>query len=121
MAAERRLSAELLHEHEPAAVGGPCGPGVVALVEGFEGSWPGAVKLSELLVVALEGFLSVRGDFDEASEDVDRLELVDDKAAGRDLDRPFPRALQQVEDLVASGRRLKRVWGLSRNVRWLPT
>jgi len=33
-----------------------------------------------------------------------RLELVGDEAAGGDLDRPFPRALQQVEDRLASGR-----------------
>jgi hypothetical protein len=63
MAAERRLSAELLHEHEPAAVGGPCGAGVVAFVEGLEGEWPGAVELRELLVVALEGFLPVGATF----------------------------------------------------------
>jgi hypothetical protein len=60
MAAERRLSAELLHEHEPAAVGGA---GVVAFVEGLEGEWPGAVELRELLVVTLEGFLPVGATF----------------------------------------------------------
>ena len=114
MALERALltrfeAAKLFDEAEPAAVGGPCGPGVVALVEGFEGSWPGAVELRELLVVALEGLLSVRGDFDEASEDVDRLELVGDGAAGGDLDRPFPRALQRVRTSWPPAGRLKRV------------
>jgi hypothetical protein len=45
-------------------------------------------------------------------EDVDRLELVGDRVAGRDLDRPFPGALQQVEDLLASGREAEERLGL---------
>ena len=83
--------------------GGSRRTGVVALVEGLDGSRAGAVELDELLVVTLEGLLAVGGDADQALQDVDRLELVGDEAAGRDLDRPFPRALQQVEDLLASG------------------
>jgi hypothetical protein len=35
-----------------------------------------------------------------------------DGAAGRDLDRPFPGALQQVEDLLASGRKAEEHLGL---------
>ena len=93
-------------------MGGPCRPGVVALVEGFEGSRPGAVQLHEVLVVALEGLLAVRGDADQAAEDVDRLELVGDEAAGGDLDRAFPGALQQVEDFLASGREAEEGLGL---------
>ena len=99
-------------EAEPAAVGGAYGPGVVALVEGLEGSWAGAVELHELLVVALEGLLAVRGDADQAAEDVDRLELVGDEAAGGDLDRALPGALQEVEDLLASGREAEEGLGL---------
>jgi hypothetical protein len=72
-------------------------PGVVALVEGLERSRPSSVRLHELLVVALERLLPVRGDADQAAEDVDRLELVGDEAE-----------------------RLKSVWGFSRKVRWLP-
>jgi hypothetical protein len=47
-----------------------------------------------------------------AIEDVDRLELVGDGAAGRDLDRPFPGAFQQVEDLLASGLQAEERLGL---------
>jgi hypothetical protein len=117
MAFERALlprleAAEALHEPEPAAVGGPCCPGVVALVEGFQGSWPGAVKLRELLVIALEGLLPVRRDFDEASEDVDRLELVGDEAAGCDLDRAFSGSFQEVKDFLAAGREAEERLGL---------
>jgi hypothetical protein len=45
-------------EAEPTPVGGSCRTRVVALVEGVEGSRACAVKLHELLVVALEGLLA---------------------------------------------------------------
>jgi hypothetical protein len=101
-----------LYEAEPAPVGGSGRLRVVALVESLDGARAGAVELQELLVVALEGLLAVRRDPDEALEDVDRLQLVGDGAAGRDLDRPFPGALQQVEDLLASGRKAEERLGL---------
>jgi hypothetical protein len=85
-------------------VGGSRRTRVVALVEGLDGSRAGAVELDELLVVALEGLLAVGGDADQALQDVDRLELVGDEAAGRDLDRALPGSFQQVEDFLATGR-----------------
>jgi hypothetical protein len=58
------------------------------------------------------GLLAVRRHPDETLEDVDRLELVGDGAAGRDLDRPFPGALRQAEDLLASAREADEGLGL---------
>ena len=104
MATERRLSAELLHEPEPAPVGGPRRTRVVALVEGLDGSRAGAVELDELLVVALEGLLAIRGDAAQALQEVDRLELVGDEASGCDLDRALSGSFQEVEDFLATGR-----------------
>ena len=99
-------------EAEPAPVGGPRRTRVVALVEGLDGSRAGAVELDELLVVALEGLLAVRGDADQALQDVDRLELVGDEAAGGDLDRAFSGSFQQVEDFLAAGREAEERLGL---------
>jgi hypothetical protein len=79
--------------------------GVVAVVEGFDGPGADSVQLAEVLVVALDGFELVGGDAGEGAEDVDRREVVGDVAAEGDLD--------------GEGR-LKRVWGFSRKVRWLP-
>lgn len=92
--------------------GGSHRTGVVALVEGLDGSRAGAVELDELLVVTLEGLLAVGGDADQALQDVDRLELVGDGAAGCNLDRALPGALQQVEDFLATGRETEQRLGL---------
>jgi len=81
-------------------------------VEGLDGSRAGAVELDELLVVALEGLLAVGSDADQALQDVDRLELVGDEAAGCDLDRALPGPFQEVGDFLAAGREAEERLGL---------
>jgi hypothetical protein len=90
------------HEAEPGAGLRAERAGVVAVVEGFDGPGADSVQLGEVLVVALDGFELVGGDAGEGAEDVDRREVVGDEAAGGEEGR------------------LKRVWGFSRKVRWLP-
>jgi len=72
-------------EAEPGAGLGAEGAGVVAVVEGLDGSGAGTVQQGEVLVVALEGVQAVGGDPREGAEDVDGLDLVGDEAAGEFL------------------------------------
>ena len=61
----------------------------------------GAVELDVVLVVALEGAELVRGALGQRPQDVDRLEVVGDEAAGGDLDRAAARVLDEADDRLA--------------------